>query len=183
MFDTIEAAIEYLKGVIADYYNKGPELQTLYQQARQNLYDAYNTGDSDIMTAAQDNLEGILQMIDDYNSTASQLAPIANYFNVDTHGLGFAIALLPIIYAVGGVAVVIGLATAVYVFYQNYQLNRDKFNQVTQMVQQGQITPQEALQSGALTPSPGILSSLSGLASSGTGLLLVGGFLFLALRK
>ena len=120
-------------------------------------------------------------MISDYQSNKETLRPIAEA--IVGYGLGFAPAVVAAIYAIGGAAVAIAAITAVYVFYQNYQLNRDKFDQVTKMVNQGQITPSQAIESGALTQSPGFLQNATSLLSSGTGLLLVGGFIFLVMRK
>ena len=183
MFDTIEAAINYLQGIFDDYLAKGSQLQTQYQAARQNLYAAYQTGDQALITDAQDNLSDTIQLMSDYQSNLETLKPIAAAMGFNTTGLGFAPVLVAAIYAVGGAAVVITAAYAVYVFYQNYQLNRDKFDSITRMVQQGQITPSQALSSGAYTQSPGLLDTIS-TGIGNTGMLLAGGaLLFLAVSR
>jgi hypothetical protein len=183
MFDTIDAAINYLQGILDDYMRKGSELEGLYQGARQNLYAAYNIGDANLILEAQTNLSDTIQLMSDYQSNVETLKPIAAAMGFNTTGLGFAPAIVAAVYAVGGAAVVITAAYAVYVFYQNYSLNRDKFNSISQMVQRGQITPSQALASGAYNQSPGFLEGISSTLGNAGMLIMGGALLYFAVNK
>lgn len=161
MFGTIEAAIDYLQSKLQDFYDRRFEMDSLYQQARTNLQDAY--AQVRLIEEAKNSLSEVIVIINDYNDLTDRLKPLASAFNVNT-GLGvFPAIVMTAIWYLGGTAAAIAVAEILWSYYQRL----DQQRVVVKAVKDGLLSPE--ILTRPKPPGP-----IENIASSLTMLLLVG---------
>jgi len=172
MFSTIEAAIDYIQGKLADFYNRRFEMQNLYDQARANLQEAYAQGR--LIDDAKASLADVLLALQDYNDLSDKLKPLASALNVET-GLGFfPIAVTTAIYFMGGITAVILAAELLYNYYQKLQVQRV----VVQQIKDGLLPASAGVKPSIAQQATTLTASLTTLA-----FVTIGGWLLLKVVK
>lgn len=157
---SIESAIDYIQSKIADFYGKRAELHQTYQEARQAVQIAHQ--ENRMIPEAEDFLNSTIQLLNDHAELEQRLKPLADAFNVDT-GLGFLPAVQTAILLVGGTVAAIGLATALYGFYDSYATNRQR----RELIAQGLLPASAAL-------NPSIFEQIGQMLGNAGVLILLG---------
>ena len=162
MFSSIEAAIDYIRSKLQDFYNRRYEMTDLYQQARANLQEAYVQGR--FIEDARQSYDEVLQVLYEHNQLSDKLHPLASAFDVNT-GLGLAVpaAVWTAIYLVGGATAVILAAEMMYDYFQRLQVQAVKVRQI-----------KEGLLPATALDRPGAIAELGGLTGNLVLLALVG---------
>jgi hypothetical protein len=168
MFSTIEAAIDYIQGKLADFYNRRFEIQELYLTAQANLREAYAQGR--FIDEARKSFDETIVMLNDYYDLSDRLKPLASAFEVET-GLGlFPAVVVTAIWYLGGVAATITVAELLWGYYQRLDTQRV----IIKAVKDGLLPANALTKPPATGPIQSMLDSLTMLA-----LIVGGGYLLI----